>query len=516
MDNIILLILPPLVGAVIGLFTNWLAIKMLFRPRYEKRIFGHRLPFTPGILPRERQRLAASLGDTAAGDLLTEEVLSTRIMSAEFRQSLRSAVLDGEHALLDSTLKDAGAGASTLLPGLIQQTLRNSVQSLGQSAAFQAAATKALQTAIDELDQLPLSSLVNQNTLGSLSGALLTDEACQRVSSALVHALDAQLEKAIIAGACPADFIKIDQIPAVSEQLLRFLWPFMAEKVVEILGQQRLRRNLEVTGAVLVRRIIEKLNSVQRFFVGLGGYERSILESMPEIIDDFTITVQRLLQRDETFNDVLVWLQETLVQFMTTPLAQHRLLAGAAKREELLQKTEHALTTVLRSIDSKKLVETLATRAENQPLGVVFSFFPQLQQVLAASAGAWLSSLFQTNSDSSRSASRMLSVFFETYLEQAENRPLADLLAIDSDKMSELADFASEAVARLAAAQSARIIKSIDVRTMVQDRINALEIEQVERMILRVMDRELKAVTWFGALLGGLMGLTQTLINLLR
>ena len=36
----------PLIGAVIGLFTNWLAVKMLFRPYYPKKIAKWRFPFT--------------------------------------------------------------------------------------------------------------------------------------------------------------------------------------------------------------------------------------------------------------------------------------------------------------------------------------------------------------------------------------------------------------------------------------------------------------------------------------
>ena len=42
----------PLIGAVIGLFTNYIAVKMMFRPYEEVRLFGWRVPFTPGIIPR--------------------------------------------------------------------------------------------------------------------------------------------------------------------------------------------------------------------------------------------------------------------------------------------------------------------------------------------------------------------------------------------------------------------------------------------------------------------------------
>lgn len=54
--------IPALVGAFIGYITNWLAIKMLFRPHHEKRIFGIKLPFTPGLIPKEKDRIAKSVG----------------------------------------------------------------------------------------------------------------------------------------------------------------------------------------------------------------------------------------------------------------------------------------------------------------------------------------------------------------------------------------------------------------------------------------------------------------------
>ena len=41
-------LLPPVIGAVIGYFTNLIAVKMLFYPRKPVYIFGHQLPLTPG------------------------------------------------------------------------------------------------------------------------------------------------------------------------------------------------------------------------------------------------------------------------------------------------------------------------------------------------------------------------------------------------------------------------------------------------------------------------------------
>jgi uncharacterized membrane protein YheB (UPF0754 family) len=58
-------LIPALVGAAIGYSTNWLALKMLFRPRNAVFFFGRRLPFTPGLMVRRKGEFARSIARTA-------------------------------------------------------------------------------------------------------------------------------------------------------------------------------------------------------------------------------------------------------------------------------------------------------------------------------------------------------------------------------------------------------------------------------------------------------------------
>ena len=92
MNGIILWIAPPIVGAFIGYVTNMVAIKMLFRPLKEVRLFGLRLPFTPGILPRERYKLAESIGRMVEQELLTPGVLRERLAKEEVREKIGGAL----------------------------------------------------------------------------------------------------------------------------------------------------------------------------------------------------------------------------------------------------------------------------------------------------------------------------------------------------------------------------------------------------------------------------------------
>ncbi|HAX75333.1 MAG TPA: DUF445 domain-containing protein, partial [Cyanobacteria bacterium UBA11372] len=70
-----LYISPPILGAIIGYFTNDIAIKMLFRPYRAIYIGKRRLPFTPGLIPANQERLAKRVSDTIMGSLLTPDEL---------------------------------------------------------------------------------------------------------------------------------------------------------------------------------------------------------------------------------------------------------------------------------------------------------------------------------------------------------------------------------------------------------------------------------------------------------
>mgnify|MGYP001065586698 FL=1 len=84
----------PLIGAVIGYITNDIAIRMLFRPRRAKYIFGFRLPFTPGLIPKEKARIAASIGEAVSKNLMNREVLEKTLLSDDITGKLAAAFDD--------------------------------------------------------------------------------------------------------------------------------------------------------------------------------------------------------------------------------------------------------------------------------------------------------------------------------------------------------------------------------------------------------------------------------------
>lgn len=84
--------IAPLLGGLIGYITNDIAIRMLFRPHKAKYLFGIHIPFTPGIIPKEKGRIAEVIGGVISENLMNNEVLEKYLLSDEMIGKVRSAV----------------------------------------------------------------------------------------------------------------------------------------------------------------------------------------------------------------------------------------------------------------------------------------------------------------------------------------------------------------------------------------------------------------------------------------
>ena len=96
-------IIAPILGGIIGYITNDLAIKMLFRPRKSVYIEKYHVPFTPGLIPQQKSRIAKSIGKVISEQLLNADTLKSVILSPKTLANLRLKVT----SFLNSMSKDA-------------------------------------------------------------------------------------------------------------------------------------------------------------------------------------------------------------------------------------------------------------------------------------------------------------------------------------------------------------------------------------------------------------------------
>jgi len=92
------IVAPPVIGGIIGYITNVVAIKMLFKPLKPVMIGRFRVPFTPGIVPKRKEKLAGILGQAISTSFWGLDELESIFTTDSFK----TAVVDRIMAILES------------------------------------------------------------------------------------------------------------------------------------------------------------------------------------------------------------------------------------------------------------------------------------------------------------------------------------------------------------------------------------------------------------------------------
>lgn len=113
------LILPPVAGAAIGWLTNYVAIKLLFRPHIPFTLAGYQVQ---GVIPKRRKEIARSIARTIEKELLSSEDLAKALSGLKWEKEIEKTVEEViEHRFSSRYLK---------LPivGLVSENLKTQVK----------------------------------------------------------------------------------------------------------------------------------------------------------------------------------------------------------------------------------------------------------------------------------------------------------------------------------------------------------------------------------------------------
>ncbi|MEH2247612.1 DUF445 domain-containing protein [Nostoc sp.] len=121
---------PPVLGGIIGYFTNDIAIKMLFRPYRAIYIAGRRVPFTPGLIPRNQERLAQNISKTIMGSLLTPQELQNLARRLLQIERVQAAILWLLRLAIEQIKTDENQKTAKIVAGILRDLLGESLPRL--------------------------------------------------------------------------------------------------------------------------------------------------------------------------------------------------------------------------------------------------------------------------------------------------------------------------------------------------------------------------------------------------
>ncbi|MCM1110621.1 MAG: DUF445 family protein [Clostridium sp.] len=228
--SVLILAGRPVIGAVIGYITNDIAIRMLFRPRTEKRIFGWRLPFTPGLIPKEKPRIAASIGKAISENLMNRDVISRTLLSDEMTSRL-AASIDRFAAAQALNPEPLGRFLAGYLP---EEDIRRIATAVSGNLSAQIAVALASSPLGDRIAGIVVEHVIAKTTrgVGGIIGAdRLLSAVAQPVRKLLAKNIDEMLRNN---SAEMASTLLDDQIGRLLDTPVRDLLAGHAEQVSEL------------------------------------------------------------------------------------------------------------------------------------------------------------------------------------------------------------------------------------------------------------------------------------------
>ncbi len=531
-------ILPPVIGALIGYITNDIAIKMLFRPLKAKHIGPLRLPFTPGIIPRQREKLADSIGLMVSRELITEDAIRRQISSPAFQQTLGNRVSEFTGFLMYTSFTDLQekfrrgrlhSGAEKPAPAAAQTKAQTKAQSKAQSdtpadtmliqsvlsaffrsESFFLALQKSVALALDKFFCLPLETLCGRN------GERLNLFFSQNLR---IESLRAPLRR--LAGDLVEDGIqrnvRLDKFltPQAVEGIIKAInriYPAVASEVLQFLRTPHIHKTLEQKGRTVLRRTISRLSSLQRLFIAAGQYDRNIERQMDEIVDDLLDQLETAIADEETRSKLLDMLEGWLKRLRTKTLADIAGVWGESLPEDVRRAVDglfHLAASPKAVSWMQELVQRLLDKYGQQEIGFILAEFTgHSTEEISARIADWISSLVEAAEGKGSTAVQFFRTLFNT-LSNTGAKSLAEILQLEQQHKQRLDDALGRFIRTLLDEQVPNILESVDIQTLVVDKINSLDIEKVEELILIVIRTHLRWIILFGALLGFLIGTVQ-------
>ncbi|MFW5812305.1 MAG: DUF445 family protein [Alkalispirochaetaceae bacterium] len=509
LQRVLTLVLPILLGAIIGYLTNALAIRMLFRPFREIRVFGIRVPFTPGIIPRQRGALAESIASMVSKQLLTEEAVERHLRAEEFQRRLESEIASRTERLRSQGEESGEPFWVAPATSLIREGLRALADNPGTFETIE----RISSSLIDYGDRRTLEEigLPHGLPLGAGAkrfGALLQEESRSRtLAEDMWEELD--LGDKRLASLLPEG--TVDFIAA----RLNALYEPAADRLVEGMRTPEIRRVMEIYGRRIVRMIINQMNLMQRLLVSAAQYDRQLNERMPVIVNRLVEELGDAIHHDAVREQLLKAGIALLKDILDSPL------------EELASRFDLDIPALLASAvryaggrleESSNALEGLARRFHLGPEATVTELLMVLsardREALVDAATTYAMS-WLTQKDRRRrlevATTRLLRRAFEggagvvsslLRLEEPEHKAATD---------RRLAVIVTETIESFLP----RALGTFDLRQMVVQRINSLDVREVERLLMQVIAQHLKWINVFGAVLGAFIGAMQLLLRLL-
>ena len=491
-------IIGALIGAVIGYITNWLAIKMLFRPREAKYIFGMKLPFTPGLIPKEKSRIANKVGETVGTHLLNSDSLSKALkddkIKAKFNEVAKEKInqIINSNSTLEESLKNTlGENYYALKGNMINNIAKTILESIQEEEFKNKLKFYIVDSIKERLNKNPekIIDFINSNKFREVIINTLEEEKIRDIigKALLKEVKTSEKEDLTIEEVIP------ENIKPYIEEYVKSQKDTLVDIIKNLLRDDEVSHKIKSAINDNIPSIVSMFLSGDVIYgklVSLVDKSLSEEENKEYICDAALAFVHESMKKK--VSDVINNVGEEKLEVISDALGDK--ISKKLNTEENIDSIISKLNCKISSFNSyEEIIKVLFNDYENILIDNIDSMISQIVN----------------NNQLSGEISKIIEKVFDKFLQNSLNDICYNKQNLENSIMSILDNLYNDFVEN----KSAKVLEIVDISSIVEEQINAFEVDYAEEIIIGIANKELKAITWLGALLGGILGILSPLLS---
>ncbi len=516
--EISLLILFATVHGYVG---AWLAVRMLFRPRYPVKILGITI-FPQGMIPRHRERLANAIGKAVGEELVSQETVLDELFEKDFLKRKIQSVVDSYTAelvsqnypsLIDALpqnlrepVLDAISSLQLKIGAHIQTVLKNEDTSLSVGGF--------VERRVDEFLSKRVSEVVDDEQFNKALNFLET-----RVKNALKEpSLEAKVQDFIgrrvddLANthATIGEMFTPDAVNLVKEKATEQIEPII-HQLSELATAERTRNQI---GALIKREVheyYEGLPFFKKIFVSrenlLGEVDDLVNESLPKRIEE---TLRGDFFAEEAGN----FINSSIDNALARPLLEVVGKIAPNQLERVKSQVSKSVIGLLQSEETQKSISAYLTDSLHKIRphsldAILQTVHPEAEEKLKYMLSGGLLNIL--NQDDT---ANIINAVLSKQLDRLLSAPIGKLSDhISESQMKSAGNQLTETILLAAKEKLPQVIQEFGIGGVVRDKINNYPAEKLENLVLSIAKEHLRTIELFGAFFGFVIGIVQAILS---
>lgn len=487
-------LVTPFITGFVGYFTNFLAIKMLFRP-HKRKIYSFGWQ---GVIPKNRKRLAKEVSTLVGENLLAEKDIVSALNKEDFQIYLRTSV---QRELKDFLSKDFGTVNDIFTKtGLdIDNLISSSYEKIIINDKLQSSILKIF---IEKIEQTRIFDFIDlEKSVDTLLKNILKEGKWQEK---LVKEISAYLNNLILSGVSPKDILPenlynsfVEKSEDITISILKYIKKVSEDKEVK---EKIVQKLIELKNSSFNSGFFDKLKlGVLNMFLNEDVIRDIVQSKFPEIMDN-------ILESEEIKRKITDTIKEKVTNILNTPIYKYIERFNVEDFYSFKSSIEIKILNFLKSdflsekikylvISNKEYLKSLKTRELLNFIGIDLS--NNIDNKI-------FRNILKDSYVKETVVDKISSIIKDIKVENIYDK-------ISQKTFRKVVDFTTLEINALVQRNIKPVLKAIDIKSIVEKKIDFLNLYEIEDMLFSFMKEQFKWINILGFILGFIFGSIQIL-----